>query len=246
MSLTKRCIVLAPGETFSINLDLLHRYYPDNFQYGGARLDASGEYRVTLQYQNAHYDGRSSTFTVLRGTHHSNTVAFRLRPPNETERAKLLDNIHSRDRNVSRQALDSLAIAGDTRILPRLYDMLSSQDKELQARACSALGRFRDNKDVLARLHETALKNDTDWARMCATEALGLIQSPSSVSILAILCADDRYPDASVVAARILLMDYEASEHLDRIEAVMRRQFGSKGDATWQAKIRELRKKASK
>ena len=242
----QRCVVLHPGESVCHNLDLVRRYYPDNFQYGGALLDEPGVYEVTLIYENTFYNVEASTFTVLGGILRSNTLTLRLRPPNEIERRELFLQLESNDKNVWRRALDSLSSARDDRILPRVYEMLASENGLLQGRACAAMARFRGNQEVLSRLHDVALNADTDWKRECAVLALGQIRNPASVPVLASLCLQSSFQKTRVSAARILLMDYESAEHLEKIEAVMERAFAPEGSVTWKAKIRELRKTVPK
>jgi len=169
---------------------------------------------------------------------------FVLRPPADSESLQFLSQIQSSDEQLVRRAVQALSMAEDERILPRLYDLLSTKSLQLQEIACDGLSYYRGNREVVAKLVEKATRDENEMARIYALDALEELGDAACITALAQICQDDRYPRASVVAARILMNTFQAAEHLDKIEAVMRRHFGPRGDPTWAANIRELRKKA--
>jgi len=243
--LFEACVALRPGETFSRSLDLLAIYYPVHY-VGGPRLDRAGSFRATFVYGNSFLTAQATTYTALRGAYRSNTVVFALRPPTQEERAPFLADLDSKDRGRVRRALDCLSMAQDGHVLPRLHALLNDPVLQLQEAACDNLTYFGENAEVLARLIRKASDDPTDMGRLYAVAALEQIGNPACVPALVSICSDARFPKASVVAARVLLNRFEAVEHLDKIEAVMKREFGAKGSVTWESKIRQMRKKTGK
>jgi hypothetical protein len=244
VDLFDRCVSLQPGKRFTRVVDLAYRYYPDNFLYGGIRLDQGGEYEVSLLCENTSYKAQGSTSTVFMGAVRSNPVRFRLRGPDARERKKLREDLKSRDPIVWRRALDGLSIANDPEALPFAYSLIESADTNKQLRGFAALARFSKNPQVLERLHSVAATHPSDWTRMCAVDALGQIRNLSSVPVLGSLCGNSSYPKASLAAARVLLMDYEAADRLRRIESVMESSLTSEARTLWRAKIREIRRRS--
>jgi hypothetical protein len=238
------CVALEPGGKHSCHIDIGKIYYPSH-DVGGARLDKAGRYTVTFLYENTLLDGRGSTYTVLRGAHRSNTESFVLRPPNEKESILFLRDLGSTNPERLQKSLYALSMARDERVLPRLYELLSTGPLQLQRFACAGLSYFGQKPKVLARLLHKASSDHTDIGRIYALDAVEEVGNPVCIPTLVNLCKEvEKHPKAATVAARMLLMTFESAEHLDTIEDVMQRRFGARGNSTWKAKIRELRRKA--
>jgi aminopeptidase N len=93
-------------------------------------------------------------------------------------------------------AADSLGILGGAAAAKKVLAALdAAKEPWLRARVVAALGNFKDDKDVLARLQAVAGQDNSYRARASALQALGKLKSPDAFKVLNAAIASDSPDD---------------------------------------------------
>jgi aminopeptidase N len=93
-------------------------------------------------------------------------------------------------------AADSLGLLGGTVAAHKLLTALdTAKEPWLRNRMVAALGNFKDDKDVIAKLETVAAHDDSYRARSAALQALGKLKAPDAFAILTTAVAADSPDD---------------------------------------------------